>query len=389
MKKILLIEDDQIVANVYRNKLAVEGFQVEIASDGEAGYKMVHSFKPDVVLLDLMLPKLPGVDLLKKVRSEPEFEKLPIIVFTSTYLSSSVQDAWKAGATKCLTKSSCTPKQVIGAVRSVLENNTPATEAESQDPDAPGEISETPSDAEFQASLRKAFLEEMPAALSALRTQLQGLIKTENENDRVQQLQQMYRRTRSISGGAAMAGMAQVARLAEALELLLKELYEKPGNINASTLRTVALAIDFLTRLFEQGRFAATTMPPAKILVVDDEVISRRAITFALDKAKLKSVVVEDPLEALGLLRDQRFDLIFLDVDMPNMSGHELCSKLRTLPAHEKTPVVFVTGLNDFESRANSMMSGGNDFIAKPFLFIELTLKALMYVMRGQPTARK
>ncbi|HET7626056.1 MAG TPA: response regulator, partial [Verrucomicrobiae bacterium] len=89
MKKILLIEDDQIVANVYRNKLTIEGFQVEVASDGEAGYNMVHSFKPDAALLDLMLPKLPGVDLLKKIRSEPEFEKLPVIVFTSTYLSSS------------------------------------------------------------------------------------------------------------------------------------------------------------------------------------------------------------------------------------------------------------------------------------------------------------
>jgi DNA-binding response OmpR family regulator len=387
MKKILLIEDDQIVANVYRNKLTIEGFQVEVASDGEAGYNMVHSFKPDAALLDLMLPKLPGVDLLKKIRSEPEFEKLPVIVFTSTYLSSSVQDAWKAGATKCLTKSSCTPKQVIGAVRSVLENN--AGETESQKTEAPGEISETPSDAEFQAGLRKTFLEGMPATLSALRAQLQALIKVGNESARAPQIQQMYRNVRSISGGAAMAGMAQVARLAEALELLLKELGEKPENINASTLRTVASAIDFLTRLFEQGRFTATQMPPAKILVVDDEVISRRAITFALDKAKLKSVVVEDPLEALGLLREQRFDLIFLDVDMPNMSGHELCSKLRTLPAHEKTPVVFVTGLNDFESRANSMMSGGNDFIAKPFLFIELTLKALMYVMRGQSHVKK
>jgi DNA-binding response OmpR family regulator len=66
------------------------------------------------------------------------------------------------------------------------------------------------------------------------------------------------------------------------------------------------------------------------------------------------------------------------------MTGFELCSRLRTLPSYAKTPVVFVTGLNDLESRANSTMSGGNDFIAKPFLFIELTVKALIHVLRSR-----
>jgi DNA-binding response OmpR family regulator len=75
---------------------------------------------------------------------------------------------------------------------------------------------------------------------------------------------------------------------------------------------------------------------------------------------------------------------VFLDVDMPGMNGFELCTKLRALPFHKKTPIVFVTSLNDFESRANSTMSGGNDFIGKPFLFIELAVKALIHVQRGR-----
>jgi DNA-binding response OmpR family regulator len=66
------------------------------------------------------------------------------------------------------------------------------------------------------------------------------------------------------------------------------------------------------------------------------------------------------------------------------MNGFELCSKLRMQPTYAKTPIVFVTGLNDLESRASSTMSGGNDFIAKPFLFIELTVKALVHVLRSR-----
>ena len=93
---------------------------------------------------------------------------------------------------------------------------------------------------------------------------------------------------------------------------------------------------------------------------------------------------MEDPSVALNLLAGSPFDLVVLDVDMPGLSGFDLCTRLRAFPAHAKTPVVFVTGLTDFESRARSTLSGGNDFIAKPFLFMELAVKALTHVLRGQ-----
>jgi len=67
MKKILIIEDDQIVANVYRNKLAVEGYQTEAAPDGESGLKLMRTFRPDAIVLDLMLPKLDGLSLIQQI----------------------------------------------------------------------------------------------------------------------------------------------------------------------------------------------------------------------------------------------------------------------------------------------------------------------------------
>ena len=173
--------------------------------------------------------------------------------------------------------------------------------------------------------------------------------------------------------------------MAAALEALLQELHEKPKSINASTLRTVAITVDFFNFLFERG-----TQPdkwdvsPARILVVDDEAIACRAIVYALEKAQLQSASVEDPNAAFKLVSENHYDLVFLDVDMPGMTGYELCTKLRSLPAHKKTPVVFVTRLDDFNNRTSSMMAGGNDFIAKPFLHIELAVKALIHVLRGK-----
>ena len=68
---------------------------------------------------------------------------------------------------------------------------------------------------------------------------------------------------------------------------------------------------------------------------------------------------------------------------MPGMNGFELCKRLRAMPLHAKTPVIFVTALGGFESRAKSSLSGGDDFIGKPFSYIELAVKGLIYVLKG------
>ena len=392
--KILIIEDDQLVANIYRNKFTLEGFQAETASNGDAGLELVSRFRPDAVLLDLLLPGVTGLDVMRRIREQEEFADLPIIVFSNTYLSKMVQDAWKAGATKCLSKGNSTPREVIDAVRNAIKSNGDAS------PETGGAKTNSASktalpgvenndDAEFQAQLRLDFIAGLPATLISLRTLLQGLARAENEAGRLKQIQEIYRRTHSLSSNAGIAGASDIALMGDALEALLKELQDKPKNINASTLRTVASAVDFMGVLFERASSPDQSVASADVLVVDDEAISRRAITYALEKAQMKSISVEDPIKALDILLQRKFDLIFLDVDMPNMSGFELCTKIRTLPQYAKTPVVFVTGLNDLESRANSTMSGGNDFIAKPFLFIELTVKALVHVMRSRLTPAK
>ncbi len=388
MKKILIIEDDQIVANVYRNKLAVEGYQTEAAPDGESGLKLMRTFQPNAIVLDLMLPKMSGVEVIKEIRSEPEFSKLPVIVLSNTYSTNLIQDAWKAGATKCVSKINCSPKVLLELMRSTIGAGEPVSYVRRKtesllatQPDASGK--ET--DAAAQAEFRKAFVAGLPATITVLRAVLQSLIKSDTEEVRVKHIQELYGRIHAVNSSAGLVGLIPIAHMAAALEALLQELHEKPKSINASTLRTVAIAVDFFNFLFERGTQPEKwDVSPARILVVDDEAIACRAIVYALEKAQLQSVSVEDPNAAFKLLSENHYDLVLLDVDMPGMTGYELCIKLRSLPAHKKTPVVFVTRLDDFNNRTSSMMVGGNDFIAKPFLHIELAVKALIHVLRGK-----
>jgi CheY-like chemotaxis protein len=385
MKKILIIEDDQIVANVYRNKLAVEGYQTETAPDGETGLKLVRTFQPQVIILDLMLPGVSGVEVIKQIRGEIEFSKIPIVVFSNTYLTNLIQEAWRAGANKCLSKSSCTPKDVIEVVRGLIGDSGAMIPQKSVNGEAKAEYLGFESDDEFQADLRQTFIDNLPATLYSMRAVTQSLIKSDNEIARLKQIHELYRQVHALNGNAGVAGLGQIAHMSGAFEALLKEVYEKPKNINASSVRTIASAVDFLGVLFDKTTLPEKAeVPVSKILVVDDEAISRRAIVYALEKARLKSINVDDSNQALQLLAENDFDLIFLDVDMPDLTGFELCAKLRLLPQHKKTPVIFVTSLNDFDSRTSSTMAGGNDFIAKPFLFIELTVKALIHIMRGK-----
>ena len=118
------------------------------------------------------------------------------------------------------------------------------------------------------------------------------------------------------------------------------------------------------------------------ILTVDDEPISRRTLAIALGKANLRCVGLDDSRLALTILKENQFDLIFLDAEMPGMNGFELCTELRKLPSNKTTPVIFVTSMTNFEIRAQSSLSGGNDLIAKPFLMMELAVKALTYLLK-------
>ncbi len=401
MKKILIIEDDQVVAGIYRNKYQMTGFVVEIAKDGEEGLLKLEAFQPDIVQLDLMMPKLNGVEVIKRIRAHPKFATLPIVVLSNSYLAHMVTEAWQAGANRCISKADCTPKTMMEIVDRLLEQKSaPAFPPAAPPPAAAplpvatmssafasgvAQTASTAADVEFQAELRSAFVDGARDTMNTLRALLHNFLKATTPETRVATSGDLLRKVRSLTGNAGLAGAQRLAKMASAVEAFLSELQVKPEQITPSTLRTVAQSVDFIEELFKHcGPAESGQLPNSSILVVDDDPISRKAVIYALEKVGLKSLNLDEPNSALAILSSNTFELIFLDVDMPGMSGFELCQKIRALPAHAKTPVVFVTGQTDFDSRTKSMLSGGNDFIAKPFIFLELGVKALIHVFRSQ-----
>src|SRR6266436_2282199 len=110
MKRILLVDDDPLVLRGYQQAWCRKNFKVETAEDGLAAIKALHAFLPDLVVLDLMMPKLSGVEVLRLIRNDPKLSKLPVVVLSNAYMDSAAQDAAALGAQKGLLKTSCTPQ---------------------------------------------------------------------------------------------------------------------------------------------------------------------------------------------------------------------------------------------------------------------------------------
>ena len=154
------------------------------------------------------------------------------------------------------------------------------------------------------------------------------------------------------------------------------------GASGPSNARTIFQAVNCLETLVKQPSPSAAAEPPTfKVLSVDDDPSIRRLVVRSLEQAQLAPDSAEDPVQALEFTARQNYDLFILDVNMPGMTGFELCAKLRASAAHKESPVIFVTGSDNFESRIRSAGSGGNDFIGKPFLPKELAIKALIHLV--------
>ena len=119
-KTIAIVEDELPIAQMYRIKLSRAGYRVEIAGDGESGLAMIEKIRPDLVLLDIMMPHMDGDEVLKQLRADPRFAKLPVIILTNIGSEELQQKIEKCGVTDYIQKSDLTPRQVLAKVDEVF-----------------------------------------------------------------------------------------------------------------------------------------------------------------------------------------------------------------------------------------------------------------------------
>lgn len=117
---ILLVEDDEFLAEIYQKKFEMEGFKISVSDNGEKALVDVKKKKPDLILLDILLPKLDGFAVLEKLKADKETKDIPIIMLTNLGQKDDVEKAQKLGAVDYMIKAHFKPSEIVDRVRREL-----------------------------------------------------------------------------------------------------------------------------------------------------------------------------------------------------------------------------------------------------------------------------
>ena len=228
MKSILLIDDDRFVTSLYQGRLQSEGFSVDTANSGKEALDKLSQNCPDVIVLDLNMPGITGAALLKSIRDIPQWQHIPVIVFSSGYIKSLVEEAKQLGVHKFLAKAQCPPKMLITEIKTLLSRpaataSFPVAAAMPEDPT----------------------IDDLPALIHLFSTsEDSGLLHTA--------LLKIYQAIYPcLQTAMAMDEHTAQGKLGRMLEELFGALHANPEHITASTKQTLIAGLQKLDGLKE------------------------------------------------------------------------------------------------------------------------------------------
>jgi DNA-binding response OmpR family regulator len=121
--KILLVEDDTFLLDMYSTKFELEGFAVLTAEDGKKGLELAKKENPDIILLDILMPKMDGFAVLDELKKNPGTEKIPVILLTNLGQKDDVKKGFEKGAVGYLIKAHFMPSEVVDKIKKILKEN--------------------------------------------------------------------------------------------------------------------------------------------------------------------------------------------------------------------------------------------------------------------------
>jgi CheY-like chemotaxis protein len=228
MKSILLIDDDLFVTTLYAAKLQSEGFAVDTAHSGNEAIEKIEKHSPDVIILDLNMPGISGVELLRAIRAVPLFHHIPVIIFSSGYIRTLVDEATQLGVYRILAKSQCSPKMLISEVKELL-NRLPTT-----------------------AALLATDAVALPENLTTdnIPALLELFASSKDPVTLHTMMLKIYKASRiHVSRALEVSEGTPQGQLGRALEKLIEDLYSHPEHVTESTKQTLSAGIQKLIQI--------------------------------------------------------------------------------------------------------------------------------------------
>jgi CheY-like chemotaxis protein len=224
-------------------------------------------------------------------------------------------------------------------------------------------------------------LEKAPPLLRKLREHIDELAST----SALSACQAASETASELTRETATLGDHSFATISRSLSDSLQDLLANPETLRPATIRTFSAALDLLGKLLEPAVFARGKSPsPTHVLAIDDDADLLATVDASLQLAQIQMHACGSGEEGLTAAETRKFDLVLVDVTLPGMDGTMFCSRIRTRPNYRKTPVIFLTVSDTLDKRAATSLSGGSDFIGKPFNIFDLALKAQTWTVKHQ-----
>lgn len=356
----LLVVESPAIAGFYQARLHAAGFDVVVAYDTQSALAAYRHQRPKIICLDPVLPGSDAADFIRAVRATDDVRAMPICLLPHS--DNLLTEAMiKAGANRALSRTD-RPLETLTAMSVAFCQMQPSG------------LRPSPVGTEHWIDAARTYLME-------IRNGIHGAIRGANDTETWSIL---TRHSHVLTELLTLAEQPGLSQLAASAELLMMDLRAMPEQLNPSMGMTLGQTVDFLASCLDGVGQAQIPNPNGtRVLVVEDDDCARQMISASIQTAGLNLDVVETPKACLSAVEQSHYDLVFLDVGLPEMNGFELCSRVRSTPGHDAVPIVFLTGMTSFHNRAQSSLSGGNDFISKPFHPLELGLKALLWVNKG------
>ncbi|HEY5550726.1 MAG TPA: response regulator [Opitutaceae bacterium] len=256
MKRVLVIDDDQFVLKVYQSKFEAGGIHAEVAADPIAALMQVRANVPDLILLDLMLPGMNGVDLLKQIRTIPGTDGVPVLVFTHSYDSVLIDQAKAAGADVCLNKNNVSPNRLMEMVRHALAQGRRHALPVASDPGAEARRRDTTSggpETQFmRGDLRASLMHQSAAVEGQLRELVQTFTSAPDGNMRMGALAQLNNKLGDIIHDAVDADLFDMIMMGRALSRMIVDLEQHPEEISQGTVRSFGVAVITIANLYHR-----------------------------------------------------------------------------------------------------------------------------------------
>ena len=405
--KFLVVDDDMISRQALSRSLEKAFSKPDLAVDGETALAQAARQAYDVIFLDVQMPGMDGFELCTKIRDAGPNRTTPVVFVTGQSDFDARAMSTLSGGNDLMGKPflmfEVTVKALTlalhGRLRERVQKSLPKLDQGKDTTDSLVKVTDSPRPVARSTNATRpplttppetdevtdVFLTRVSKHLGPLQELCRTILRTPSEETRQTMLVDGFLRINSLIPKSGFEVVHPAYQMSAALEGLFRKLLQDPNHSTPSALVTVATAVDLLKDLCVPGMRADLAInPPIHMLVVEDDLLARRALVGALQTTFKKPESVENGEAALALTLQKPFDVIFLDVVMPGMDGFEVCSKIRDTVPNRATPVVFVTGHSDFDTRAKMSRNGGNDLMGKPFLISEITVKALTFALRGR-----